>query len=61
MAGGALGGVLGSGTAAAAEVPGRLIHTPFYGKEGISQIVSALFFTGLSCTFGMGRCEEKEI
>ncbi len=47
MAGGALGGVLG---AAFRLIPGfseDWIRTPFYGDEVISQMVSAVLFTGL--------------
>jgi len=62
MAGGALGGVLG---AAMRLVPGfreSLIHTPFYAKEGISQIVSAVVFAGLCLYLWYGALrKEKEI
>jgi putative OPT family oligopeptide transporter len=62
MAGGALGGVLG---AALRLVPGfreNLIHTPFYAKEGISQVVSAVFFVGLCLYVWFGALRKgKEI
>jgi hypothetical protein len=62
MAGGALGGVLGAALRLLPKFREDLIHTPFYGKEGISQIVSALFFTGLCLYVWYGSLrKEKEI
>jgi putative OPT family oligopeptide transporter len=47
MAGGALGGVLGAALRLFPWYSEDLIRTPFYGREAISQGVSALLFAGL--------------
>lgn len=60
MAGGALGGVFG---AALRLVPGYredLIHTAFYGHDGISQTVSAALFVGLCLYVWFGSLGRKK-
>lgn len=62
MAGGALGGVLGAALRLLPKFREDLIHTPFYAKQGISQIVSALFFVALCLYVWFGSLrKEKEI
>jgi putative OPT family oligopeptide transporter len=48
MAGGALGGVLGAALRLFPWYKEDLIRSPFYGNEATSQLVSAIFFVGLS-------------
>jgi putative OPT family oligopeptide transporter len=60
MAGGALGGVLG---AACRLLPGykeTWIHTPFYGHELVSQLVSLLMFAGLGAYLWFGSVRQKK-
>ena len=62
MAGGALGGVLGAALRLLPRFREDLIQTPFYAKEAISQIVSAVLFVGLCCYVWFGSLKkEKEI
>lgn len=61
MAGGALGGVFGAGLRLFPWYKEELLRTPFYGKDAISQTVSALFFVGLCCYVWFGALKrEKE-
>jgi putative OPT family oligopeptide transporter len=60
MAGGALGGVLG---AACRLIPGykeEWVRTPFYGDEGISQIVSLILFMALCGYLWFGAVRRKK-
>ena len=60
MAGGALGGVIG---AACRLVPGFTedwISTPFYGNDGVSQMISALMFVGLCLYLWFGSVRHTE-
>ena len=47
MAGGALGGVFGAALRLFPKFSEDMVHTPFYGNEPVSQMLSALFFIGL--------------
>ena len=60
MAGGALGGVFGAGLRLFPWYKEELLRTPFYGKDAISQTVSALFFVGLCCYVWFGALKKEK-
>jgi len=60
MAGGALGGVFGAGLRLLPSYKEEMIQTPFYGKEPISQIVSAIFFIALCVYVWISSVRGKE-
>ena len=62
MAGGALGGVLGAALRLFPWYREDLIHTPFYGNEAVSQMVSATLFIALCVYVWFGSLRrEKEL
>jgi len=60
MAGGALGGVFGAALRLFPKFSENMVHTPFYGNEPVSQMLSALFFIGLCCYVWISSVQRRK-
>jgi hypothetical protein len=60
MAGGALGGVFGAGFQLIPGFNADWVRTPFYGREAVSQCVSAAMFVGLCLYLWLASVRDKK-